>query len=182
MGKTNAEFVELADGTKVKCDLVLIAVGSIPNDDLAKQSGLDTDNGILVNNVCGSSEPNVFAAGDCTRFYSNRFQQKVRLESVQNAIDQGKAVANSICDIDEDYDPIPWFWSDQYDIKLQITGLAHEYDDSIVVGDPTAKMFYIAYLKSGKLIAVDSVNHPRSHMIARRMLGQDWQDDLLPPV
>ena len=181
-GETNAEYVELADGTKIKCDLVLIAVGSIPNDDLAKQSGIDTDNGILVNNACCSSKPNVFAAGDCTRFYSNRFQQKIRLESVQNAIDQGEAVANSICGVDEDYDPIPWFWSDQYDIKLQITGIAQEYDESILVGDPTAKKFYIAYLKSGRLIAVDSVNHPRSYMTARRNLGQSWRDDLLPPV
>ena len=181
-GANNVEFVELADGTTIKCDSVLIAVGSVPNDELAQQSEVETDDGILVNNACCTSIPNVFAAGDCTRFYSNRFQRQIRLESVQNAIDQAKSAANSICGIDEEYDPIPWFWSDQYDIKLQITGLAQEHDDSIVVGDPKAKMFYIAYLKSGNLIAVDSVNHPRSHMSARRVIGNQWQNDLLPAV
>ena len=181
-GANNVEFVELADGTTIKCDSVLIAVGSVPNDELAQQSEVETDDGILVNHACCTSIPNVFAAGDCTRFYSNRFQRQIRLESVQNAIDQAKSAANSICGIDEEYDPIPWFWSDQYDIKLQITGLAQEHDDSIVVGDPKAKMFYIAYLKSGNLIAVDSVNHPRSHMSARRVIGNRWQNDLLPAV
>ena len=181
-GATDAEFVELSDGSKVNCDMVLIAVGSVPNDELAKQSEVKTDDGIVVNHACITSIPNVFAAGDCTRFFSNRFQQKIRLESVQNAIDQAKSAANSICGIDEIYDPVPWFWSDQFDIKLQITGLAQDYDDSIIVGEPKTKVFYIAYLKSGNLIAVDSVNHPRSHMSARKVLGQSWQKDLLPPV
>ena len=181
-GGTTAEYVELSDGTEIECDLVLIAVGSKPNDELATECGIDTEDGILVDANCKTSSPNVYAAGDCTRFYSNQFQRNIRLESVQNAIDQAKFVASTICGRDEVYDPIPWFWSDQYDIKLQITGLAQEYDDSVLVGDPNTKIFYIAYLKSGKLIAVDSVNHPRSHMSARRVIGQSWHSELLPSI
>ena len=181
-GGTTAEYVELSDGTEIECDLVLIAVGSKPNDELATECGIETEDGILVDTYCKTSSPNVYAAGDCTRFYSNQFQRNIRLESVQNAIDQAKFVASTICGRDEVYDPIPWFWSDQYDIKLQITGLAQGYDNSVLVGHPNSKIFYIAYLKSGKLIAVDSVNHPRSHMSARRVIGQSWHSELLPPI
>ena len=182
IGSTTVEYVELADGTMIKCDLVLIAVGSKPNDELAVACGIATEDGILVDESCQTSSSNVYAAGDCTRFYSKLFERKIRLESVQNAIDQAKFAANTICGRDEIYNPIPWFWSDQYDIKLQITGLAQDYDDSVVVGDPNNKIFYIAYLKSGNLIAVDSVNHPRSHMSARRVIGESWHNELLPSI
>ncbi|MBN9673958.1 NAD(P)/FAD-dependent oxidoreductase [Roseibium aggregatum] len=179
-GSGSVTGVKLAGGDILPTDLVLIAVGAEPNDTLASDAGLETDNGILVDGACQTSDENIYAAGDCTRFYSNRYQRSVRMESVQNAIDQAKAVAQVLLGQDVDYDPLPWFWSDQYDIKLQIAGLSEGYDETIVVGSPEARKFYVAYLNGGKLIAVDSINSPRSHMMARRVIGEPWRTDLLP--
>ncbi|MEP2576858.1 MAG: FAD-dependent oxidoreductase, partial [Roseibium sp.] len=172
--------VKLQGGEVVPADLVLVAVGAEPNDRLAAEAGLEVDNGILVDGCGQTSDPDIHAAGDCTRFYSGRYQRSVRMESVQNAIDQAKAVAQSLVGQDVDYDPMPWFWSDQYDIKLQIAGLSEGYDDTRVVGSPDDHKFYVAYLQAGRLIAVDSINSPRSHMMARRVIGEIWRDDLLP--
>jgi len=172
--------VKLTGGEIVPAELVLVAVGAEPNDKLAEQAGLEVDNGILVDGCGQTSDPDIFAAGDCTRFYSGRYQRSVRMESVQNAIDQAKAVAQALLGQEVDYDPLPWFWSDQYDIKLQIAGLSEGYDDTKVVGAPADSKFYVAYLKSGQLIAVDSINSPRSHMMARRVIGEAWREDLLP--
>ncbi|MEP3275728.1 MAG: FAD-dependent oxidoreductase [Stappiaceae bacterium] len=179
-GQNRVEAVVLGDGTSIPCDLVLIAIGSRPNDDLAKEAGIDANDGILVDPSCETSQTDIFAAGDCTRFHSMRYGHSVRLESVQNAIDQAKAVAQTLCGGEPHYDPIPWFWSDQYDIKLQIAGLSQNYDEALTIGDPAGNSFYVAYLMDGNLIAVDSVCHPRSHMMARRVLGQPWSEGLLP--
>ncbi|WP_422378487.1 NAD(P)/FAD-dependent oxidoreductase [Roseibium sp.] len=172
--------VKLSNGETVSAELVLVAVGAEPNDRLAEAAELETDNGILVDGCGQTSDPDIFAAGDCTRFYSNRYQRSVRMESVQNAIDQAKIVAQALLGNEVDYDPLPWFWSDQYDIKLQIAGLSEGYDDTKVVGSTENSKFYVAYLKETQLIAVDSINSPRSHMMARRVIGEPWRDDLLP--
>lgn len=172
--------VKLSSGEVVAAGLVLVAVGAEPNDWLAEQAGLETDNGILVDGTGQTSDTDIFAVGDCTRFYSNRYQRSVRMESVQNAIDQAKAAAQALLGHEVDYDPLPWFWSDQYDIKLQIAGLSDGYDDTVLTGSPEGNKFYVAYLKEGQLIAVDSINSPRSHMMARRVIGDVWRDDLLP--
>ncbi|WP_298963712.1 FAD-dependent oxidoreductase [uncultured Roseibium sp.] len=172
--------LKLSSGEVVPAELVLVAVGAEPNDGLAEQAGLETDNGILVDGTGQTSDPDIFAVGDCTRFYSNRYQRSVRMESVQNAIDQAKAAAQALLGHEVDYDPLPWFWSDQYDIKLQIAGLSDGYDDTVLTGSPESNKFYVAYLKEGQLIAVDSINSPRSHMMARRVIGDVWRDDLLP--
>lgn len=179
-GGERAEAVVLAGGERLDCDLVLMAVGAVPNDDLARAAGLEVDDGIVVDAACRSSDPHILAAGDCTRFFSARFGARIRLESVQNAIDQAKAAAATICGTPGTYDPVPWFWSDQYDVKLQIAGLSQGHDEARTVGDPASGAFYVAYLREGRLLAVDSVNHPRSHMMARRALGEPWRDDLLP--
>ncbi len=183
-GKVSA--VKLADGRELLCDLVLSAVGAVPNAELAAAAGLDVDDGILVDGAGQTSHEDVYACGDCVRFYSERYARSIRLESVQNAIDQAKAVAVALTDPDHDhshdYDPLPWFWSDQHHIKLQIAGLSNGYDEAVLVGDTNADSFYVAYLEKGKLIAVDSINHPRSHMMARRVIGQEWKSDLLPPA
>ena len=172
--------VRLAGGEVIDADLVLVAVGAEPNDDLAEAAGLETDNGIIVDGCGQTSDEHIYAAGDCTRFYSNRYGRSVRMESVQNAIDQAKAVAQALLGEDVDYDPLPWFWSDQYDVKLQIAGLSDGYDETQIVGAPNENKFYVAYLKDGQLIAVDSINSPRSHMMARRAIGEMWRDGLLP--
>lgn len=180
VGNGQVSGVKLSTGATLPADLVLVAVGAAPNDELAADAGIETDNGILVDGAGQTSDPSVYAAGDCTRFYSNRYGRSVRMESVQNAIDQAKAVAQSLLGQDVDYDPLPWFWSDQYDIKLQIAGLSDGYDDTITGGSISDNKFYVAYLKDGHLIAVDSVNSPRSHMMARRVIGEAWRDGLLP--
>ncbi len=179
-GGDSVTGVRLSTGETVPAELVLVAVGAEPNDHLAAEAGLEVDNGILVDGCGQTSDPDIFAAGDCTRFYSNRYQRSVRMESVQNAIDQAKAVAQALLGQEVDYDPLPWFWSDQYDIKLQIAGLSEGYDDTKVVGSTDDSKFYVAYLHDGRLIAVDSINSPRSHMMARRVIGEQWRDDLLP--
>ena len=179
-GGDSVTGVRLSSGETVPAGLVLVAVGAEPNDRLAGDAGLEVDNGILVDGCGQTSDPDIFAAGDCTRFYSNRYQRSVRMESVQNAIDQAKAVAQALLGQDVDYDPLPWFWSDQYDVKLQIAGLSEGYDDTRVVGVPDDSKFYVAYLNNNRLIAVDSINSPRSHMMARRVIGETWREDLLP--
>lgn len=179
-GNGDATGVRLASGETVPAGLVLMAVGAEPNDSLAEEAGVETDNGILVDGSGQTSAPDIYAAGDCTRFYSNRYKRSVRMESVQNAIDQAKIVAQALVGQDVDYDPLPWFWSDQYDIKLQIAGLSDGYDDTVVVGSTEDRKFYVAYLKAGQLIAVDSINAPRSHMMARRVIGETWREGLLP--
>jgi len=179
-GGDSVTGVKLSSGETVPAELVLVAVGAEPNDHLAAEAGLEVDNGILVDGCGQTSDPDIFAAGDCTRFYSNRYQRSVRMESVQNAIDQAKAVAQALLGQDVDYDPLPWFWSDQYEIKLQIAGLSEGYDDTRVVGAPEDSKFYVAYLNNNRLIAVDSINSPRSHMMARRVIGETWREDLLP--
>ncbi|MET1415758.1 FAD-dependent oxidoreductase [Roseibium sp. HPY-6] len=180
VGDDKVTGVKLANGNVIEAELVLIAVGAEPNDHLAGESGLEIDNGVLVDGSGQTSDPHIYAVGDCTRFYSGRYQRSVRMESVQNAIDQAKAAAQALLGEEVDYDPLPWFWSDQYDVKLQIAGLSEGYDDTVVVGSPEDHKFYVAYLNEGQLIAVDSVNFPRSHMLARRVIGETWREGLLP--
>ncbi|WP_068310536.1 NAD(P)/FAD-dependent oxidoreductase [Polycladidibacter hongkongensis] len=171
---------QLADGREIACDFVLSAVGAVPNDELAQDAGLQCDDGVLVDGHGQSSDPSIYAIGDCARFHSQLFGCSLRLESVQNAIDQAKAAAAAVLGAEVDYDPVPWFWSDQYDLKLQIAGLSQGFDSAHLVGDPQAKNFYVAYEKDGQLICVDSVNHPRSHMLARRGIGKPLGEAGLP--
>ncbi|WP_299479007.1 FAD-dependent oxidoreductase [uncultured Roseibium sp.] len=182
VGEDRVTGVKLTNGNVIEAELVLIAVGADPNDHLAGEAGLEIDNGVLVDGSGQTSDPHIYAVGDCTRFYSGRYQRSVRMESVQNAIDQAKAAAQALLGEEVDYDPLPWFWSDQYDVKLQIAGLSEGYDDTVVVGSPEDHKFYVAYLNEGRLIAVDSVNFPRSHMLARRVIGETWREGLLPDV
>lgn len=181
-GSDRVTGVQLAGGGEVPCDIALVAVGAVPNDELAAACGLATGDGILVDDSALTSDPLVHAAGDCTRFHSALYGRSIRLESVQNAIDQAKAVAASILGNEVHYDPVPWFWSDQYAVKLQIVGLSQDHDEARTFGDPASGSFYVAYLGGGRLLAVDSINHPRSHMMARRAIGKAFEDGLLPPA
>ena len=179
-GDGQVEAVRLTSGERIECDLVLVAVGAVPNTELAEAAGLAVEDGISVDASCRTSDPAIFAAGDCTRFPAARYGRTIRLESVQNAIDQAKAAANAIIGKDVTYDPVPWFWSDQYEVKLQIAGLSQMHEETKLVGEPASGSFYIAYLRDERLLAVDSIAHPRSHMMARRSLGEVWREDLLP--
>jgi 3-phenylpropionate/trans-cinnamate dioxygenase ferredoxin reductase subunit len=173
VGEQHVRALRLADGTEIATDLVLLATGAEPNVALATAAGLTCANGIVVNEFTCTSAPNVYAIGDCTRFPSRRYGRQLRLESVQNAIDQAKAAASAILGKPQPYDPVPWFWSDQYEIKLQIAGWLDGYDEVNVVGDPAAAKFSAEYRKSGRLIAVDAVNDGRAHMMARRHIAEE---------
>ncbi len=169
-GTDRVTGVALTDGTMLKADIVLAAVGAQPNTELAEDAGLAVQDGIIVDASARTSAPDIYAAGDCTRFPSPRYGRDIRLESVQNAIDQAKIAAQAMLGETPAYDPVPWFWSDQYDIKLQIAGLSDGYDRTSVEPAP-GNGFSVSYYKDDRLIAVDAVNAPRAHMMSRKALA-----------
>jgi 3-phenylpropionate/trans-cinnamate dioxygenase ferredoxin reductase subunit len=179
-GEGAVSGVRLADGTVVAADVVLLAIGSQANDDLGRSAGLPCRDGILVDTLARTPVPGVYAIGDCTRFPSGRFGREVRLESVQNAIDQAKTAASAILGTPRPYDPVPWFWSDQYEIKLQMAGLSDGYDSADVVGECATRRFSVEYRANGKLIAVDAVNDARAHMTARRRIADECVSGVAP--
>jgi 3-phenylpropionate/trans-cinnamate dioxygenase ferredoxin reductase subunit len=173
MGDRQATGIRLQSGEQIPCDLVLVAAGARANDDLASQAGLACADGVMVDEQARTAAEFVYAIGDCARFPSRRFGGAVRLECVQNAIDQAKAVAAGILGQPQSYDPVPWFWSDQYEIKLQIAGLLNGYDQETVVGRPESGRFSVEYRRAGRLIAVDAVNEARAHMLGRRRVAEE---------
>jgi 3-phenylpropionate/trans-cinnamate dioxygenase ferredoxin reductase subunit len=171
-GEARATGVTLASGEHIAADLVLVATGARANDDLAVAAGLPCEEGIVVDDVA-RARADIYAIGDCARFFSHRYGRKIRLECVQNAIDQAKAAADAIMGKPKRYDPVPWFWSDQYEIKLQITGLLDGFDACETIGNPDDGKFSVEYRKGGKLIAVDAINDGRAHMLGRRRIAAD---------
>ncbi|MER9177527.1 FAD-dependent oxidoreductase [Mesorhizobium sp. M0955] len=160
--------VSLQSGRMLPADLVLVAIGGMANVELAAQAGLTVENGIVVDRFGQTSAADIYAAGDCAAFpFGGRL---IRLESVQNAIEQGAVVANAILGRPVAYEPVPWFWSDQYDTKLQTAGLALDYDDILAVSaEPGSSAFW--YFRDGFAVAVDTMNDARTHMAARRLFG-----------
>ena len=155
-------------------DFVLVGIGVVPNSELAEQAGLETGNGIVVDAHTRTSDPNIFAAGDCTdhpTFLFGRDNGRARLESVQNAIDQAKHAALAMMDRPKPYREVPWFWSDQYDLKLQIAGLASPDDTFIVRGDPAARKFAVFHLREGALAAVEAVNAAPEYIVGRQLIA-----------
>lgn len=172
-GTTHVAGVELADGSHLPADLVLIAVGGIANDELARLSGLACDDGVLVDSGGSTGWRDVYAAGDCARFFSRRYGRFVRLESVQNANDQARAVAERMAGSVAPYDPVPWFWSDQFETKLQIAGLSEGFDRHEVLGDPQGSSFSVAYYAGERLLAVDAINDGKAYMRARKAIAEE---------
>lgn len=172
-GDVRASGVVLASGETLNADVVLLATGASANDELACAAGLTCEDGVVVDEFARASVAGVYAIGDCARLPSRRYGRRLRLESVQNAIDQAKAVAATITGKPAAYDPVPWSWSDQYDVKLQIAGLSHGYDSYETVGDSGAGKFSVEYRRQGRLIAVDAANEPRAHMLARRRIAEE---------
>jgi 3-phenylpropionate/trans-cinnamate dioxygenase ferredoxin reductase subunit len=171
-GEGRATGVALSSGEKIPADLVLVATGARANDDLAAAAGLACEDGIVVDDFARAA-PDVYAIGDCARFLSHRYGRKIRLECVQNAVDQAKAAADAILGKPKAYDPVPWFWSDQYETKLQITGLLDGYEAAETVGNPAENRFSVDYRKGGKLVAVDAINDGRAHMLGRRRIAAE---------
>lgn len=173
LGETHATGIALADSEALPADVVLLATGARANDELARFAGLACADGILVDEFTRSSAPDIYAIGDCTRLPSRRYRRRLRLESVHNAIDQAKAAAAALLGEPVAYDPVPWFWSDQYDVKLQIAGLSDGHTRCDIVGEPPAARFSAEYRCDGRLIAVDAVNDARGHMLARRRIADE---------
>ena len=170
-GDAQVAAVDLANGDQVAADLVVIGIGVVPNTELASEAGLDVDNGIVVDDHCQTSDADIFAVGDCTHHPNDILGIRVRLESVHNALEQAKTAASNICGDESCYAQVPWFWSDQYDLKLQIAGLSQGYDRAIVRGNPDSRSFSCLYLRDGQLIAVDAVNSPKDFMQSKALIA-----------
>ena len=164
----NGWIATLKDGSEIGFDVLVAGIGVLPNVELAQAAGLECDNGILVDETTVTNDPKVFAIGDCCNHPNHLYGTRLRLESVPNANDQAKVAAASIAGKPMAYDALPWFWSDQYDTKLQTAGLSTGYDQTVVRGDISSGAFSVFYLQAGRLIAVDAVNSPADFMMARR--------------
>ena len=167
--------IELESGEKIPADAVLAGIGAIPNTQLAEQAGLDCNNGITTDQYCRTSNPYVLAAGDCTNSFNALLNQSIRLESVPNALSQAKVVSSSIIGNELYNKELPWFWSDQYDLKLQMAGLSSGFDESVILGNIDAAEFIVCYGKDGHLIAVDSVNQSKQFMLFKRALSNGFK-------
>ncbi len=169
LGDTRAQGVRLTDGREIASDFVIVGVGVTPNAELAQTAGLTIDNGIATDDFGRTSDPAIWSAGDCASFpYKGG---RIRLESVGNAIDQAEAVAANILGANTPYLAKPWFWSDQYDCKLQIAGLNAGYDNIITRG-PDGEAISFWYYSGDRLLAVDAMNDPRGYMVGKRLIEQ----------
>jgi 3-phenylpropionate/trans-cinnamate dioxygenase ferredoxin reductase subunit len=172
-GSARVESVTLTDGTELSADLVIVGVGVEPNIEVAARAGLEVGNGIVIDAHGRTSDRDVFAAGDCAEYPDERYGCRLRLESVPNAVEQAKVVAATICGKEKSISALPWFWSDQFDLKLQIAGLSTGYDDVVLRGDPQGgRDFACFYLREGRLIAADCVNRPQEFVFSKRAIAQ----------
>ena len=171
LGKTKATGVALPDGGVLPADLVVVGIGVVPNVDLAREAGLTISNGIAADEFLKTSDEKIFAIGDCVEYPNPFAGGRVRLESVQNAVDQAVAVARTIMGRPAPYSAVPWFWSDQFDIRLQMAGLSTGFDRTVLRGTMESHKFSVFYFAGPKLVGVDSVNRPADHLGARKLLG-----------
>lgn len=171
--------VEMADGSIIEADIVITGIGILPNVEIAAEAGLSVDNGIVVDELGRTSDPHIFAAGDCTLHPNDLLGRKMRLESVPNAIEQGKAVASAICGAPKPYHQVPWFWSDQYDVKLQIAGVPSEIDSKVLRGDDSTNSFAWFYFTGDKLTGVTAVNRPAEFMAGRMLIEKSLKGEVM---
>jgi 3-phenylpropionate/trans-cinnamate dioxygenase ferredoxin reductase component len=164
--------VELTDGTTLPADLVVVGVGVLPNCELAAEAGLAVDNGIVVDEHLSTADPDISAIGDCAAHPNRHAGGRLRLESVQNALDHARCVAARLTGGAQPYTSLPWFWSDQFDARLQIAGIADGVDEAVVHGDPGSGAFSVLRFREERLVAVESVNRVPDHVAARRLLDR----------
>ena len=177
-GTQHINAVHCTSGDVYPADLVIIGIGVIPNTELAEDAGLTVDNGIVVNDFAVTNDPDIVAAGDCTSFVSQRYGRPIRLESVPNAMAQATSAAASLCGIDKPFQALPWFWSDQYDLKLQMAGLSQGYDKVVIRGDlEHGRELTVFYLKEGRVLSLDCVNRPKDFMIGKKLIESEKQLD-----
>ncbi|MBK1887118.1 NAD(P)/FAD-dependent oxidoreductase [Marinobacter sp. DY40_1A1] len=173
-GNGRVQKVVCADGTEFPAHLVVVGVGVMPNTELAEMAGLNVDSGIVVDEGCRTNDQNIVAAGDCANQLNRLYGCRIRLESVPNATEQAKIAAASVCGKSSASEFLPWFWSDQYNLKLQIAGLSQGYDQLVIRGDRfTGRSFAAFYFKEGRLIAADCVNRPQEYLLSKRIIAQN---------
>jgi 3-phenylpropionate/trans-cinnamate dioxygenase ferredoxin reductase subunit len=163
--------VKLSDGRVIACDAALVGVGAVPNEELAREAGLDCANGVVVDLTARTSDPAIFAIGDLTNRPMPHYDRTHRLESVPNALEQAKQAAAAIVGRAPPAAEVPWFWSDQYDVKLQIAGIPFEADDILVRGDSTQAKFAVFHLKGDTVVAVEAVNAPPEFMMGKQLIA-----------
>lgn len=177
-GDGRVREVILASGESIPADVVIVGIGVEPNTELAAAAGLAVDNGIMIDDQTRTSDPDIVAAGDCASHHMARYGRRIRLESVPSAGEQAKVAAATISGKSKTIAALPWFWSDQYDLKLQIAGLNTGYDEVVFSGDPTrGRDFTCFYLRAGELIAADCINRPRDFMFSKRAITQQLPID-----
>jgi 3-phenylpropionate/trans-cinnamate dioxygenase ferredoxin reductase subunit len=169
-GRTRVQGV-VCNGESLAADLVIAGVGIVPNVELAQAAGLDCDNGIVVDEFTRTADADIHACGDCTNHPNPLLGVRLRLESVQNAIDQARAAASNLCGKPTAYAELPWFWSNQYDLRLQIAGFASGHDRVLVRGAVASGAFSVMYLRGGRLIAAETVNAARDHLAFRKVIA-----------
>ena len=157
---------------EIPADLVIVGIGILPNTEMAEAAGLETNNGLVVDEHCRTSNEHIFAAGDCTNHPNPILNRRLRLESVPNAMEQGRVAASNMLGGSKSYASMPWFWSDQYEHKLQMVGFSKDSDQSVVRGDMESKSFTVFYLKDDSIIAADSVNNPKEFMASKQLVGK----------
>ncbi len=161
-----------SDGERIEFDSAIVGIGVIPNVELAEAAKLSCDNGIVVNEYAQTDDPAIYAIGDCSNHHNILYDRRIRLESVPNAVEQAKVAAKSICGEPVVYDQLPWFWSDQYDVKLQTAGLLQGHDQVVIRGYRESRKLAAFYLKQGILIAVDALNSPAEFMLSKKLIQQ----------
>lgn len=162
----------VCDSGRFDADLAVIGIGGMPNDEIARTAGLACDNGIVVDAHCRTADANIYAAGDCTNLPSALYGRRLRLESVQNAVDQATVAARNMCGEERTYDKVPWFWSQQYEYKLQTAGVLDGHDEVVERGQRDKGGFALLYRKAGRLVAVDAVNMPGEYLSGRRQIAE----------
>ncbi|MDO6470445.1 NAD(P)/FAD-dependent oxidoreductase [Maribacter sp. 1_MG-2023] len=176
----NINEVQCDDNSSYKADIIIVGVGIKVNTELAEEAGLEIENGIKVDANCKTNDPNIYALGDCTFHFNPHYKKYIRLESVQNAVDQAKIAAKSICGKAVAYDSIPWFWSDQYDVKLQMVGLSQGYNQTIKrIETDRDNCQSVWYFKDDELLAVDAINNAKAYMLGIRFIQKNQKIDKL---
>ena len=171
-------LIKLSDGSVLKSDVILVGIGVKPNIKLAKQIGLICDDGIKVDEYGQTSEKDIYATGDCASHYNPILNTQLRLESVQNCVELSNTIAFKICGESRPYSKVPWFWSDQYNIKLQIAGSLVTYDKSLMRGDPEKEKFSIFYQKDNQLISVHCINSPKDFLLGKKLIANQKKFNL----
>jgi len=174
-GRVRAVLTEA--GREYPADIVIIGCGVVPADELARAAGLSCENGVVTDVHCRTSDAAIYAAGDCASHLNRQYGRHLRLESVDNAFEQGTTVALNLLGAATPHDKLPWFWSDQFDLKLVIVGVAQGFDSVILRGSVAARSFSACYLRGGELIAIDTVNQPKDQMAARKLIAAHARPD-----